>query len=95
MKKTIIIAIIAVVLLIAVSNAFYVVEENQYACTFRFSEIVNTVDTAGAHFKIPFVDSVEVSMESPSHIKIRVYEKTLIGYVEYMGSNLYFDKRRF
>ncbi len=41
---------------------------------------------------IPFVDSVEVTMESPSHIKIRVYEKTMIGYVEYMGSNLYFDK---
>ena len=41
---------------------------------------------------IPFVDSVEVSMVSPSHVKIRVYEKTLIGYVEYMGSNLYFDK---
>ena len=42
--------------------------------------------------EIPFVDSVEMTMESPSHIKIRVYEKTLIGYVEYMGSNLYFDK---
>ena len=41
---------------------------------------------------IPFVDSVEVTMESPSRIKIRVYEKTMIGYVEYMGSNLYFDK---
>ena len=42
--------------------------------------------------EIPFVDSVEVSMVSPGHIKIRVYEKTIIGYVEYMGSNLYFDK---
>ncbi len=42
--------------------------------------------------EIPFVDSVEVSMVSPSHIKIRVYEKTMIGYVEYMGANLYFDK---
>ena len=41
---------------------------------------------------IPFVDSVEVSMVSPSHVKIRVYEKMMIGYVEYMGSNLYFDK---
>ena len=41
---------------------------------------------------IPFVHSVEVTMESPSRIKIRVYEKTMIGYVEYMGSNLYFDK---
>ena len=42
--------------------------------------------------EIPFVDSVEVTLISPSHIKIRVYEKTLIGYVKYMGSNLYFDK---
>ena len=42
--------------------------------------------------EIPFVDSVEVSMVSPSHVKIRVYEKTMIGYVEYMGANLYFDK---
>ena len=38
---------------------------------------------------IPFVDSVEVSMAAPNHIKIRVYEKTMIGYVQYMGSNLY------
>lgn len=42
--------------------------------------------------EIPFIDSVEVSMISPSQIKIRVYEKTIIGYVEYMGANLYFDK---
>ena len=42
--------------------------------------------------EIPFVDSVEVSLVSPDHIKIRVYEKTLIGYVKYMGANLYFDK---
>lgn len=42
--------------------------------------------------EIPFVDSVEVSMVSPNHVKIRVYEKTMIGYVQYMGSNLYFDK---
>lgn len=42
--------------------------------------------------EIPFVDNVEVSFVSPGHVKIRVYEKTMIGYVEYMGSNLYFDK---
>ena len=42
--------------------------------------------------EIPFIDSVEISMKSPDHIQIRVYEKTLIGYVSYMGSNLYFDK---
>lgn len=42
--------------------------------------------------EIPFVDSVEVMMRSPGEIAIRVYEKKIIGYVEYMGSNLYFDK---
>lgn len=42
--------------------------------------------------EIPFVDNVEVSMISPGKIKIRVYEKKMIGYVEYMGANLYFDK---
>ena len=59
MKKYIIIAVIVLALLIVAGNAWYTVEEDQYACTFRFSEIVNTVDTAGVHFKIPFVDSVE------------------------------------
>ena len=42
--------------------------------------------------EIPFVDSVEIALKSPSSIKIRVYEKTLIGYVQYMGAKLYFDK---
>ena len=59
MKKWIIIGVIILALLVAVEGAFYTVEENQSACTFRFSEIVNTVDTAGMHFKIPFVDTVK------------------------------------
>lgn len=42
--------------------------------------------------EIPFIDRVEVSLVSYDHVKIRIYEKTMIGYVEYMGSNLYFDK---
>ncbi len=59
MKKGIIIGVIALLLIIVAASSVYVVEENQYACTFRFSEIVNTEDTAGLHFKIPFVDSVK------------------------------------
>ena len=59
MKKWIVIGVIVLVLIILSSAAFYTVEEDQYACTFRFSEIVNTVDTAGMHVKIPFVDSVK------------------------------------
>ena len=59
MKKGIIVGVIALLLIILAASSMYVVEENQYACTFRFSEIVNTEDTAGLHFKIPFVDSVK------------------------------------
>lgn len=59
MKKGIIFGIIALVLIILVSSSLYTVEENQYACVFRFSEIVETEDQPGLHFKIPFVDTVE------------------------------------
>lgn len=59
MKKWMIVAIVAVLLLVTVAaNSFYTVQENQYACTFRFSEIVNTQSEAGLHFKIPFIDQV-------------------------------------
>ena len=59
MKKIII--IVAIVLAVAVVGvgALFTVAEDQYACTFRFSEIVNTTDSAGLHFKIPFIDSVK------------------------------------
>ena len=35
------------------------VEENEYACTVRFSKIINTESEAGLHFKVPFIDSVK------------------------------------
>ena len=59
MKKGIIIAVIVLVICIAFGSAFYSVAENEYACIFRFSEIVNTADEAGVHFKIPFIDNVK------------------------------------
>ena len=59
MKKTILISVIALVLVILAFSSMYTVKENEYACTFRFSEIVNTETEAGLHFKIPFIDSVK------------------------------------
>ena len=58
MKKFAIIAAVVVLLMVLSANAFYTVEENQYACTFRFSEIVDTKGEAGLYFKIPFIDKV-------------------------------------
>lgn len=59
MKKSIIIVAIVLVLVIVISSGYYTVEENQYACTFRFSEIINTESQAGLHFKVPFLDTVK------------------------------------
>ncbi|MBE6941974.1 MAG: protease modulator HflC [Ruminococcaceae bacterium] len=59
MKKTIWISIVALVLVIVAFSSVYTVKENEYACTFRFSEIVNTQTQSGLHFKIPFIDSVK------------------------------------
>ena len=59
MKKWIIPGVILLALLIVSGSVFYTVEENQYACVFRFSEIVNTESTAGIHVRIPFIDSVK------------------------------------
>ena len=59
MKKGILIGVIALLLVIVAFSSMYTVAENEYACTFRFSEIVNTASEPGLHFKIPFIDSVE------------------------------------
>ena len=59
MKKWVLIGILVVFLAVVAWNSFYVVEENEYGCVFRFSEIVDTAATPGLHFKIPFVDSVQ------------------------------------
>ena len=59
MKKGIVFAVIAVLLVLLAASSMYTVAENQYACTFRFSEIVNTESEAGLHFKVPFLDNVK------------------------------------
>ena len=59
MKKKIILLVIAVLLIIVLANSAYTVKENQYACTVRFSKILSPVDTAGLHFKVPFIDSIK------------------------------------
>lgn len=41
---------------------------------------------------IPFVQDYKVSLLSPTHAEIIVYEKSMIGYISYMSSNMYFDK---
>ena len=59
MKMKIVLIVLAVILLVAATGSFYTVRENEYACTVRFSKIIETVDQPGLHFKIPFIDSIK------------------------------------
>ena len=57
LTSTAIVAAIIIVILFVLANSLYTVAENEYACVFRFSKIVDTVDNPGLHFKVPFIDA--------------------------------------
>ena len=59
MKKSIVIAVIVLLALVVLGSSVFTVRENEYACTVRFSKIIDTTSEAGLHFKVPFVDSVK------------------------------------
>jgi len=50
--------IIILVIIIVVASSVYVVQENEYACTVRFSKIIATKDSPGLYLKTPFLDSI-------------------------------------
>lgn len=47
--------------------------------------------------EVPFVDTIEVSLDNPHTVHIRVYEKGILGYlyIPLLGQNAYFDKDGF
>ena len=57
-SKVFLVLLLAVVIIVG-SGCFFTVREDQYACTVRFSKIIDTTDQAGLHFKLPFVDTVK------------------------------------
>ena len=59
MKKGILIGVILLLLVVIAANSVYTVRENEFACTVRFSKIIDTTSEAGIHFKVPFLDSVK------------------------------------
>lgn len=41
---------------------------------------------------VPFVETMDVDILSPTSVSITVYEKAIAGYVEYLDRYMYFDK---
>ena len=59
MKKAIIVIVIVMVLIIGLGSSMFTVRENEFACTVRFEEIIDTTGDSGLHFKVPFIDTVK------------------------------------
>ena len=59
MKKSGIFLILLLLIALIAVNSLFTVRENEYACTVRFSKIIDTTAEAGLHFKMPFIDSVK------------------------------------
>ena len=46
----------------------------------------------GKKRSIPFVQDYKISFTGPAEVEVIVYEKSIVGYVSYMSSRMYFDK---
>ena len=59
MKKTSIAILVVLLAAVLLAGSCFTVAENEYACTVRFSKIIDTTSEAGLHFKVPFLDTVK------------------------------------
>jgi cell division protein FtsQ len=56
------------------------------------SVVIFLKNAFGKKKDIAFIEDYSISFTSPDSIDIIVYEKSIVGYVQYMSSNMYFDK---
>lgn len=47
---------------------------------------------ATADIRVPYLESIQAKLRSPGKVQLIVREKQLLGYVQYAGDNVYFDK---
>lgn len=103
-----IVALLLMLVVIAVSVSFVVfkVKDVQYeGCEHYDKEELNQLifgtDSPNAlHFKlfgnkdkeIPFIEKYDVDIQWPDKMHIVIYEKPIVGYISYMGCNMFFDR---
>lgn len=49
-------------------------------------------DRVKEHKQIPFIQRYDITWDGPTSVTVTIYEKNVVGYVEYMSSHMYFDK---
>ena len=107
-KKVIIVIFIFIIAVIAIALNIKIENINIVGNTWYTSEQLEAEIFDGAWAKnslycfvhtlieqkkdIPFVEDYNISFTDPSSVTITVYEKSIVGYVSYMSSYMYFDK---
>lgn len=85
MKRTIIIALVAVFLLIAALTSFYTVDDKQQAVVTTYGKVTDVTDP-GLHFKLPF------GIQQVHKVDINVYQKIELGYTSDKVGNAVFKE---
>ena len=49
-------------------------------------------DKLRPHKELPFIEDYDIQLTGPFSADLIIYEKSIIGYVRYMSSNMYFDR---
>lgn len=105
-KKILAVAAILLIVLGAAGYMLSNVDEIEYVGSSHYEDdeltelIFGTNKPNSIYFKlftkkdktIPFIEKYDVDIEWPSKIYVTVYEKSIIGYISYMGCNMYFDR---
>ena len=71
--KTVLLAVIALVLIIGASTCFYTVDDKQQAVVTTFGKVTDITD-AGVHFMLPF------GIQKVQKVSVNVYQKIELGY---------------
>lgn len=50
------------------------------------------LDKTKPHKTIPFIQRYDLQWDGPFNVEVIMYEKNIVGYVDYMSSHMYFDK---
>ena len=83
-KVGIALSALAVAALAVLGSGVYTIEENEFGCVTRFSEIIDIVEQPGLHFKTPFLDEVrtipsyQMLYDIPPSEVITADKKTLV-----------------
>ena len=77
-------------------NAWYTKEEvenlifsEKYESNSAYAFLNNLI---GEKKTIPFIEDYKISFVSPTKVEVIIYEKSIVGYVNYLDNYMYFDK---